>query len=75
MSMIMIGDNRELIVSSFNGKLLEYIIGRIYKSFQSDTLPIINRMLKYYDITYIEYRTLFDFSNDTDVYNAFKAKL
>ena len=71
----MIGDNRELIVSSFNGKLLEYIIGRIYKSFQSDTLPIINRMLKYYDITYIEYRTLFDFSNDTDVYNAFKAKL
>lgn len=75
MSMIMIGDNRELIDSSFNGKLLEYIIGRIYKSFQSDTLPIINRMLKYYGITATEYRTLSDFSNDTDVYNAFKAKL
>jgi hypothetical protein len=71
----MIGDNRELIDSSFNGKLLEYIIGRIYKSFQSDTLPIINRMLKYYGITATEYRTLSDFSNDTDVYNAFKAKL
>ena len=75
MSMIMIGDNRELIDSSFNGKLLEYIIGRIYKSFQSDTSPIINRMLKYYDITDTEYRTLFDFSNDIDVYNILHSKL
>lgn len=32
-------------------------------------------MLKYYGITATEYRTLSDFSNDTDVYNAFKAKL
>jgi len=71
----MIGDNRELIDSSFNGKLLEYIIGRIYKSFQSDTSPIINRMLKYYDITDTEYRTLFDFSNDIDVYNILHSKL
>lgn len=75
MSMIMIGDNRELIDSSFNGKLLEYVIGRIYKSFQSDTLPIINRMLKYYGITNTEYSALIDFSNDIDVYNTFKAKL
>jgi hypothetical protein len=71
----MIGDNREIIDSSFNGKLLEYIIGRIYKSFQSDTLPIINRMLKYYDITDTEYHTLFYFSNDIDVYNILHSKL
>jgi hypothetical protein len=71
----MIGDSREFSDTSFNGKLLTYIIGRIYKSFQSDTLPIINHMLQYYDITNTEYHTLFDFSNDTDVYNTFKAKL
>ena len=75
MSMIMIGDNRELIDSSFNGKLLKYIMGRIYKAFQSNTLSDINRMLKYYDITDTEYSALIDFSNDTDVYNTFKAKL
>jgi len=75
MSRIMIGDDREYSDTSFNGKLLEYIIGRIYKSFQSDTLPIINHMLQYYGITNTEYHTLFDFSNDTDVYNTFKAKL
>lgn len=75
MSMIMIGDNRELIDSSFNGKLLEYIIGWIYKSLNPDTLPYINRMLKYYGITNTEYSALIDFSSDTNVYSAFKAKL
>lgn len=75
MSMIMIGDNRELSDTSFSGKLLEYIIGWIYKSLNPDTLPYINRMLKYYGITNTEYSALFDFSSDTNVYSAFKAKL
>lgn len=60
---------------SFSGKLLEYIIGRIYKSLNSDTLPYINHMLKCYGITNTEYSALIDFSSDTNVYNAFKAKL
>ena len=60
---------------SFSGKLLEYIIGWIYKSLNPDTLPYINRMLKYYGITNTEYSALIDFSSDTNVYSAFKAKL
>lgn len=72
---VIINNDGEYSDTSFSGKLLEYIIGRIYKSLNPDTLPYINRMLKYYGITNTEYSALIDFSSDTNVYSAFKAKL
>lgn len=72
---VIINNDGEYSDTSISGKLLEYIIGRIYKSLNPDTLPYINRMLKYYGITNTEYSALIDFSSDTNVYSAFKAKL
>ena len=61
---------------SFNGKLLNYVTDKIFKGFSSSRmLSSINHMLQYYGITNTEYSALIDFSSDTNVYNAFKAKL
>lgn len=62
--------------TSFDGKLLNYVTDKIFKGFNnSRMISSINRMLQYYKITDTEYSTFIDFCKDTDVYNAFKAKL
>lgn len=61
---------------SFSGKLLNYVTDKIFKGFNNSRMvSSINRMLQYYKITDTEYSALIDFNSDTNVYNAFKAKL